>query len=114
MGGCGAARAAGTAWVGGGWLCPRSWRCGVAHRQRDGLLLALAATIAALGGCLSEDGDPFDETSTSSALENGPEVSGMAGSADSLDAHDKELGGRAPSAYEPGIPPEVDPGTPTY
>ncbi len=86
----------------------------MAHRQRDGLLRALAATIAALSGCLSEDGDPFDETSTSSAIENGAEVSSASGSADSLDTHDQELGGPAPSAYEPGIPPEVDPGTPTY
>ena len=105
----------------------------MAHRQRDRLLWASAATIAALGGCLNEDGDPFDVRSTSSAitLENGLEESGVSGnsldvdglsfnsavaSGDSPDGHQRESGGPVPasSAFEPGIPPEVDPGTPTY
>jgi hypothetical protein len=105
----------------------------VAHRQHDRLLWALAATIGALSGCLTKDGDPFDAPSTSSAIspENGLEVNGKSGngldvngllfnsavaSSSSPDTDHREFGGPVPalSAFEPGIPPKVDPGTPTY
>jgi hypothetical protein len=85
----------------------------VAHRQRDRVLWLLAAAVGALGGCLNGDGELFDEPSTSSAISPDEEL----GTNDlSPDEVPLELGGPvpAPSAYEPGIPPEVDPGTPTY
>jgi hypothetical protein len=103
----------------------------VAHRQHDRFLWALAATFASLSGCRIEDRDPSDMSSTSSAVENGLEVNGMPGngldvnrlsshaavaSSPAPDKHHQAFGGPAPafSAFEPGIPPEVDPGTPTY
>lgn len=78
----------------------------MAHRQHDRLLCALAATLGASSGCLSGD-EPLDVPSTSSAIAS-PEPA----LAD-RDAPDLESGGPAP-AFEAGIPPEVDPGTPTY
>lgn len=104
----------------------------MAHRQHDRLLWACAATIGALSGCLIKD-DPFDVPATSSASSpaNGPAVTSASGNgldmnglsftsavagSDSPDKHPPELGGlaRTFSVFEPGIPPEVNPGTPTY
>jgi hypothetical protein len=100
----------------------------VAHRQLDRLLWALAATIGALSGCKVED-DAFDAPSTSSAIspESGLGVNGVSGAgldvnapsfhlavASSQSADHRELGGPVPAPFDPGIPPAVDPGTPTY
>jgi hypothetical protein len=94
----------------------------VAHRQLDRVLWALAATIGALSGCLSVDGDPLDVPSTpsASARESGLEVNGLSG--DGLDVNGSfdsaAASSRSPDPHHrggaPGIPPEVDPGTPTY
>jgi len=79
-------------------------------------------TLGALGGCLSEGGDPLDVASTPSASsrESGDEANAMSGAgldvngsidpamASSLAPDKHRQGG------DPGIPPKVDPGTPTY
>jgi hypothetical protein len=109
----------------------------VAHHQHDRVLWLLAATIGALSGCLTEDSNPLDVPSTSRAaspenrLENGLAVNGVSrhglevnglsfhpvvADSHSPGPHRHQLGGSVPalSAFEPGIPPEVDPGRPTY
>src|SRR5439155_21256057 len=115
---------------GRGWLSS-SRRYDVEHRQHDRLLWAFAATIGALSGCQIKDTDPFDVPSTSSASsrENGLEVNGISGNrldVNALSLHSAEASGQAPdqrvigglapalSAFDPGIPAGVDPGTPTY
>ena len=95
------------------------------HRQHDRLLWTLAATIGALGGCPIEDGRRFDVPSTSSAIspENGLEANGITGNGLDMNgpfhpvvAMSAAPGGPVPalSVIEPGIPPAVDPGIPTY
>jgi hypothetical protein len=89
----------------------------VTHRQHDRLLWVLAATIGALSSCRIEDGDPFDAPSTSSVISPDSEGKSMPENANihSPEKH-REFGAALPalSAFQPGIPPEVDPGTPTY
>ena len=95
----------------------------MAHRQHHRLLWALAATIGALNGCRIED-DPPNVPSSSSAvsLANGLEVNGVSGNGldvNGLSFSPAVASSRAPdkpavSAFQPGIPAEVDPGTPTY
>ncbi|HEX3475505.1 MAG TPA: hypothetical protein VHT91_10815, partial [Kofleriaceae bacterium] len=94
----------------------------MAHRQLDRVLWVLAATIGALGGCLSEDGDPPDVSSMPSALsrDNGPERNGTSGAGldptGSFDpaAASSQSADRHHQGFPSGIPPAVDPGTPTY
>ena len=94
----------------------------MAHRQLDRLLWAFAATIGALSGCKIE-GDAFDAPSTSSAVspENRLGVNDVSGAG--LDVNGLLSGaalvGQSPGTprafvIEPGIPPAVDPGLPTY
>ena len=100
----------------------------MAHRHQERLLWAFATTIGALSGCLVDEGAPSDLPSTPSAISrddhglpgprldvNGPLDSTVATSR-SPDPRSREFGGPAAarSAFEPGIPPEVDPGTPIY
>src|SRR5262249_51587768 len=103
-------------------------RYDVAHRQHDRRFCALAATLGALSGCLIPDGGPRDVPATSSAtsLESEREASGRSDNnlddnafdpvEASTDPAHPEPGGTVPvhSTFEPGIPPGVDPGTPTY
>ena len=94
----------------------------MAHHQLDRVLWALAATIVALGGCLSGGGDPFDEASTPSASSRESEGEANAISGAGLDVNgalDPAMASSlAPDKHrqggDPGIPPKVDPGTPTY
>jgi hypothetical protein len=102
----------------------------VTHRQHDRVLWALITTIA-LTGCPAENGDPFDAPSTASASArdnalaasasgNSLDVNGLsfnAAAASQLpDVHHGAFGALAPAlaAFDSAIPPEVDPGTPTY
>jgi hypothetical protein len=99
----------------------------VAHRQLDRLLWTLAATISPLSGCLMGDGGPPDlpPASSASSPENQREVNGSFGNgldvsgllldtavANSHSADKPLVPGL--SAFEPGIPPGIDPGVPTY
>jgi hypothetical protein len=96
----------------------------VAHRQLDRVPWALAATVVgALSGCLNDGGDAPAVPSAPSAASredrrgvDGPPLDPAAADRDAPDALRRASGGRTPSisAFEPGIPPGVDPGTPSY
>jgi hypothetical protein len=90
----------------------------------------LSATLGALTGCLMDNGDPIDVPATSSAIspdhgvetnrapavsreETGPSLDSVAAGRDGPEQRPGDLGGQAPETSA-GIPPAVDPGTPTY
>src|SRR5262249_44338897 len=88
----------------------------------------LATSAAALGGCVSADGDPLDVRSASSAIarEDTTEVGGVSGSGPvangaAIEASEAEASRRCPEENPgepgnpgPGTPPAVAPGPPTY
>lgn len=94
----------------------------MAHRQLDRVLWTLA-TLGALGGCLTKDGDPLAVSAAPSASSRETEGNGRSGEGldlnGSLDPAATSSVGGAPGTPSPGIPltgipPTVDPGTPTY
>ena len=101
------------------------------HRPYERLPWSLAAIIGALSGCLIEGGDPPGTASAvsrgSESADNGasgtevsaPPLSAPPAPSPARDDHHRESGdpgvpGPASSTFEAGIPPEVDPGIPTY